>query len=91
MLEEIWGLATSRWGLAAAVLLAMPGGRKLLRTVAKETIRAGMTVSEAVKDIAAEIKEEASDVVAEVKAERAEKLQHNKHEKAEKHTHKVHE
>ncbi len=91
MLEEIWGLATSRWGLAAALLLAMPGGRKLLRSVAKETIRAGMTVSESVKDIAAEIKEEASDVVAEVKAERAEKLQHNKHEKADKHTHKVHE
>ncbi|MBK9142284.1 MAG: DUF5132 domain-containing protein [Candidatus Melainabacteria bacterium] len=71
MLEEITKLATSRWGLAAVVLLAMPGGRKMLRTVAKEAVRAGLTVSENVKDLVAEIQEEASDVVAEVKAERA--------------------
>ncbi|MCA9804324.1 MAG: DUF5132 domain-containing protein [Cyanobacteria bacterium HKST-UBA02] len=71
MLEEITKLASSRWGLAAVVLLAMPGGRKMLRTVAKEAVRAGLTVSENVKDLVAEIQEEASDVVAEVKAERA--------------------
>lgn len=70
MIDEIAKAASSRWGLAAVVLLAMPGGRKLLRSVAKEAIKVGMTVSENVKDLAAEIKEEASDVVAEVKAER---------------------
>lgn len=71
MIEEVAKLATSRWGLAAAVLIAMPGGRKMLRTVAKEAVRAGLTVTENVKDLVAEIQEEASDVVAEVKAERA--------------------
>jgi len=84
MLEDLWGALTGRWGLAAVVLLAMPQGRKALRTVAKEVVRAGITVSESVKDIAAEIKEEASDVVAEVRAERN---KDNKHEKA---THKAH-
>lgn len=71
MFKDIAELVTSKWGLAAIVLLAMPGGRKLLRSAAKEAIRAGITISEGVKDLAAEIKEEASDVVAEVKAERA--------------------
>ena len=82
MLEELWELATGRWGLAALVLIALPGGRKALRTVAKEAIRAGLTVSEGAKDLYAEIKEEAADVVAEVQAERK-----NQHEK---HAHKVH-
>jgi len=48
-----------------------------LKTVAKEAVRAGLTISEGVKDLAAEIKEEASDVVAEVKAERKQS-QHEK-------------
>lgn len=70
-MEKIIELATSKWGLAAIVLFAMPGGRKMLRSAAKEAVKAGLTVSESVKDMVAEIKEEASDVVAEVKAERA--------------------
>ncbi len=71
MIKDIAEIVASKWGIAAIVLLAMPGGRKLLRSAAKEAIRAGITISEGVKDLAAEIKEEASDVVAEVKAERA--------------------
>ncbi len=70
MWEEVMERATGRWGLIAVVLLAMPGGRKFLRTAAKEVIRAGMVVSDRVKDMAAEIREEASDVVAEIQAER---------------------
>jgi hypothetical protein len=70
MLEEIAEVVMGPWALAAVVVLAMPGGRKMIRTVAKEIAKAGMTVGEGVKDLAAEIKEEASDVVAEVKAER---------------------
>lgn len=61
---------SGRWGLAALVLLAIPDGRKALKSVAKEAIRAGLIVSESTKDLIAEVKEEASDMVAEVKAER---------------------
>lgn len=78
MFKDIWEVATGKWGLAALVLLTLPGGRKMLKTVAKEAVRAGLTISEGVKDLAAEIKEEASDVVAEVKAERKQS-QHEKH------------
>jgi hypothetical protein len=70
MLEEIWETAFGPWGIAAVVLLAVPGSRKALKTVAKEAVRAGLTISEGVKDLVSEIKEEADDVVAEVKAER---------------------
>jgi hypothetical protein len=77
MFKDIWEAATGRWGLAAVVFLTLPGGRKMLKTVAKEAVRAGLTISEGVKDLAAEIKEEASDVVAEVKAERKQS-QHEK-------------
>jgi hypothetical protein len=87
MLEELWGAVSSRWGLAAVVVLALPAGRKAVRTVAREAIRAGIAVSEGAKDLYAELKEEANDVVAEVKAER----QHNHgHSKVEKSTHKAH-
>jgi hypothetical protein len=70
MWEEVMEVALGPWGLAAFVVLAMPGGRQMIRTVAKEIAKAGISVGEGVKDLAAEIKEEASDVVAEVKAER---------------------
>jgi hypothetical protein len=86
MLEEIWEAATGKWGLAAIVLLALPGGRKFARTVAKEAVKAGMTITENVKDLVAEIKEEASDVVAEVKAERKQ-VSSDKHEKHAAHKH----
>lgn len=85
MLEEVWEAAWGPWGLAAAVLILMPGGRKMARTAVKEVIRAGMTVSENVKDLVAEIKEEASDVVAEVKAERQQNQHRDKQEKATAH------
>ncbi len=86
MLEEVWGALSSPWGLVALVLVALPAGRKAVRSVARETIRAGIAVSEGAKDLYAELKEEANDVAAEVKAER----QHN-HGKVEKHAHKAHE
>ncbi len=70
MLEEVMETALGPWGIAAAVLLLLPGSRKMARTVTKEVIRAGMTVTDNVKDLLAEAKEEASDVVAEVRAER---------------------
>ena len=87
MLEEIWEVAAGRWGIAALVVVALPAGRKFLRTAAKEVVKVGMTVGEGGKDIVAEIQEEASDVVAEVKAERKQ-LNSDKHEK---HAHKAHE
>ncbi len=70
MLDKIWEAVTGRWGLAAVVLLAIPDGRKALKSVAKEAIRAGLVISESAKDLMAEVQEEASDMVAEVKAER---------------------
>jgi len=82
MFEDLFEAATGRWGLVALVLLVMPGGRKFLRTAAKETIRAGLTVSDRVKELVAEVREEASDVVAEVQAERKEQTK-------QKHAHKV--
>lgn len=60
----------SPWVLAAALLLGTNGGRKLLKTAGKEAIRAGLVVSDKVKEIVSEIKEEADDLVAEVQAER---------------------
>jgi len=70
MLDKLWEAVTGRWGLAAVVLLAIPDGRKALKSVAKEAIRAGLVISEGAKDLMAEVKEETSDMVAEVKAER---------------------
>jgi Protein of unknown function (DUF5132) len=70
MLDKLWEAVTGRWGLAAVVLLAIPDGRKALKSVAKEAIRAGLVISEQAKDLMAEVKEETSDMVAEVKAER---------------------
>jgi hypothetical protein len=70
MFEEILETAVGPWGIAAVLLFAIPGSRKTLKTVAKEAVRAGLTISEGVKDLYSEIKEEAGDVVAEVKAER---------------------
>jgi hypothetical protein len=83
MIEEVMEAATGRWGLLALALVAFPGGRKFLRTAAKEVIRAGITVSERAQELAAEIKEEASDVVAEVRSERQQK--NGSHEDSHKH------
>ena len=70
MFEEIWEAVAGPWGLVALAVVAMPAGRKALKTVARETIRAGIAVGESAKDLYEELKEEANDVVAEVKAER---------------------
>jgi len=78
MLDKIWDVVTGRWAIAAVALLAIPDGRKALKSVAKEAIRAGLIVSESAKDLVAEVKEEATDMVAEVKAERKQG-QHEKH------------
>lgn len=72
-MEDILKALGGKWGLLAVAAVALPGGRKLLRSAAKEVIRAGLVVTENVKELAGEIKEEANDVVAEVKAERASK------------------
>lgn len=68
-------LVKSPWALGAVLLFGTTGGRKLVRTATKEVIRAGLVVSDRVKEIAAEVKEEADDLVAEVQAERKERAQ----------------
>lgn len=63
-------VAKSPWTIAAVLLFGTHGGRKLVRSASKEVIRAGLVVSDKVKEIVAEVKEEADDLVAEVKEER---------------------
>ncbi len=70
MFEEIVESVASPWTFVAAAILITRGGRKLLRAAGKEAIRAGLVVSDRLKEVVAEVKEEANDVVAEVKAER---------------------
>jgi hypothetical protein len=86
MFEDVLGVVSGRWGLVALAVLILPAGRKAIKTIARETIRAGIAVTEGAKDVYAELKEEANDVVAEVKAERRQN-----HSKVEKHAHKAHE
>lgn len=83
MFEELLEIVAGPWSLVALAVVALPAGRKAIRTVARETVRAGMAVTESAKDFYAELKEEASDVVAEVKAERKQavgKTTHKAHE-----------
>ena len=82
MFEDLLETVSGKWGLLALVLVVMPGGRKLLRTAAKETIRAGIIVTDRVKDLAAEIREEANDVVAEIQAERKDLSKKHAHKEA---------
>lgn len=72
MFSDLKGALKSPWALAALLLFGTNGGRKLLKQAGKEAIRAGLVVSDKVKEIAAEIKEEADDLVAEVQTERKE-------------------
>lgn len=72
MFEDLLEAAFGPWGLAAVALVAFPGGRKLLRPVAKEAIRAGLIVSDKMKVLVAEVKEETQDILAEVNSERKE-------------------
>ena len=78
MIEEIFEVFTGRWGIAALILFAFPGSRKVVRTVAKGVIRAGITATDQVKDMVAEVREEASDLMAEVQAERRDRTKHAK-------------
>ncbi|HEY9683108.1 MAG TPA: DUF5132 domain-containing protein [Oculatellaceae cyanobacterium] len=83
MFEDLLEVVAGPWSLVALAVVALPAGRKALRTVAREAVRAGIAVSESAKDLYAELKEEASDVVAEVKAERkhsVSKTAHKAHE-----------
>lgn len=73
MFEELVEVLVGPWGLAAVLLLATQGGRKMVRTAAKEVVKVGMIATEKAKEVAAEIQEEASDVIAEAHAERNEK------------------
>ena len=72
MLEELVEALTGPWGVAAVLLIATNGGRKMIRTAAKEVVKVGMVASEKAKEVMAEIQEEASDVIAEAQAERQE-------------------
>jgi hypothetical protein len=63
------------WGIAAIALIgatATDGGRKLLRSAAKNVIRAGFYVKEKSSGLVGEVKEQLADVVAEIKTEVAE-------------------
>ena len=79
MLDKIFESTLGKWSIGAALVLAMPGGRKMVRQALKEVVKVGLTASESVQDLVNEIKEEASDVVAEIKAERAQSEPSLKH------------
>ena len=68
-MEEILEALTGRWGLAALLLFAFPGSRKLARAAAKGVIRFGIKATDQVKEMVAETREEIGDMMAEVKAE----------------------
>lgn len=72
MWSELKDAVKSPWLLAGFLLFGTQGGRKLVRNATKEAVRAGLVVSDKVKEIVAEVKEEADDLVAEVQAERKE-------------------
>lgn len=71
------------WGIAAIALIGATttdGGRKFLRTAAKNLIKAGLIVKDKSSTVIGELKEQVADVVAEVKAEasaEAAELSHN--------------
>jgi hypothetical protein len=60
------------WGIAAIALIGATttdGGRKFLRSAAKNIIKAGLIVKDKSSTVLGELKEQVADVVAEVKAE----------------------
>jgi hypothetical protein len=71
MFESIWRGLTGRWGMLALIVALTPTGRKITKTAVKELVRVGVTASEKVREITAEIREESSDILAEIKEERA--------------------
>jgi hypothetical protein len=74
MLEEFWEILLSRWGVLGlgAALVISRQGRKFVRTAAKGALKAGICVSDACRELVAEVKEQGSDLVAEVQSERRE-------------------
>ncbi len=77
MFEEIFEVLAGRWGLAALLLFAMPGGRKVARCASKSVIKTGLMATDRIKEMVAEAKEEAGDLMAEVQAERKEQSKHS--------------
>src|SRR5262249_33164618 len=69
--EFLDAIPGGRLTLAALALLAVPGVRRQLRPLARAAIRAGLAVTDQVKELIAETREQASDLVAEARAERA--------------------
>ena len=76
MFEEILEMLTGRWGIAALLLFGFPGGRKLTRRLAKGVVRAGITATEQVKGLVAEVREDVGDMMAEVKSEKVKSEKH---------------
>lgn len=72
MFADLKDAFRSPWALVGLLLVGTNGGRKLLKSASKEVVRAGLVVSDKMKEIVAEVKEEADDLVAEVQAERKE-------------------
>lgn len=68
-MEEIVEVVVGPWGLAAVLLLATSGGRRLIRGAFKETVKAGIVVTERTKELTAQLREEASDLMAEANEE----------------------
>ncbi len=79
MFEEILEALAGPWGIAALVLFAVPGGRKMVRCTSKAVIKVGLMAVDNAKVMIAEAKAEAGDLMAEVTAERKE---HSKHSHA---------
>ena len=69
---------TSPWAILGILLFGTAEGRKVLKKVSKEAVRAGVIVGEKAKELAAEVKEETTDLIAEIKEEKAEKNSHDK-------------
>lgn len=82
MLDELWEVVVSRWGLLGlgALLVVAGPGRKYVRCAAKGVIKAGMSVSDSTREFLAELKEQGSDLVAEVQAERKEAAAEHEHQ-----------
>ncbi len=77
MWEEVLELVGTKWGLLGlgALLMVAGPGRKVVRTAAKSVIKAGLDVSDGVREFVAEVKEQGSDLMAEVQAERKEAIE----------------
>src|SRR6516165_6440861 len=69
MWEEIVETVAGPAGLVMVALVALPGGRKFLRSAAKVAVRAGFEASDGLQTVMTEAKERAQDLIDEVKDE----------------------